>query len=272
VTTHGAASWLFVPGSRPDRLAKAAGAGAHEVIIDLEDAVAPAAKESASEQAARWLTAGGTAWVRIHAVGTRSHDDDLAVLARCPGLRGVVVPKAEAPAALSRIAQRLPDGTGIVALVETAVGVRDAAAIAACPGVSRLAFGSIDFALDIDAEETDEALLFARSALVVAARTANLPAPIDGVTVETTDAAVVRRDAARARSLGFGGKLCIHPAQVAPVNAAFAPDPAAFDWARTVLASSPQDAQSVFTVDGQMIDKPLLERARRIVARATPTQ
>src|SRR5919206_154708 len=89
---------------------------------------------------------------------------------------------------------------------ETAVGVREATALAACPAVSGLAFGSIDLALDIDAHETDEALLFARSALVIAARAASLPAPLDGVTVETTDTAVIRRDAERARSLGFGGK------------------------------------------------------------------
>jgi citrate lyase subunit beta/citryl-CoA lyase len=269
VPHHSSASWLFVPGSRPERFDKAASAGSHEVIIDLEDAVAPAQKEKARTDAAGWLTSDGNAWVRVNAVGTPWHEDDLTVLAACPGLRGLMVPKAERPAELSRIASRLPTGTGVIALVETALGIRDAAAIAATPAVTGLAFGSIDFALDIDAEETDEALLFARCALVIAARAAFLPAPIDGVTVETRDTAVISRHAARARSLGFGGKLCIHPAQVPAVNAAFVPDRTDLDWAHRVLAGAPQGAETgAFSVDGQMVDRPVLDRARRIVARA----
>jgi citrate lyase subunit beta/citryl-CoA lyase len=267
------ASWLFVPGSRPERFDKAARAGADQVIVDLEDAVAPARKASARDAVAEWLARGGHAWVRVNACGTRWHEHDLSVLAGCGGLRGVMVPKAEDPAALGRIARELRPGTPILAVVETAVGVRDAAAVAACPAVSGLAFGSIDLALDVDAAETDEALLFARSALVIAARAASLPAPIDGVSVDTTDTAAVRRDAARARSLGFGGKLCIHPAQVEPVNSAFSPDPADLEWARRVLAAASQHgggelAEGAFHIDGRMIDTPVLERARRIVARA----
>lgn len=267
------ASWLFVPGSRPERFDKAARAGADQVIVDLEDAVAPARKAAARDEVARWLSRGGAAWVRVNACRTPWHERDLSVLAGCAGLRGVMVPKAEDPAALGRIARELRPGTPIIALVETAVGVRDAAAVAACPAVSGLAFGSIDLALDIDAAETDEALLFARSAAVIAARAASLPAPIDGVTVETTDTALIRRDAARARSLGFGGKLCIHPAQVEPVNAAFSPDPADVEWARRVLAAASEHGageavEAAFDLDGRMIDRPVIERARRIVARA----
>jgi citrate lyase subunit beta / citryl-CoA lyase len=269
----GSASWLFVPGNRPDRFDKAARAGADQVIVDLEDAVAPARKASAREEVARWLGGASEAWVRVNARGTQWHQSDLGALAGCPGLRGVMVPKAEDPAGLGGVARGVRPGTPVIALVETAVGVRDAAAVAACPAVSGLAFGSIDFALDIDAAETDEALLFARSALVVAARAASLPAPLDGVTVETTDTAVIRRDAERARSLGFGGKLCIHPAQVEPVNGAFGPDPADVAWARRVLAAAAEhaggeDAEGAFDLDGEMIDAPVLERARRLVARA----
>lgn len=259
-----AASWLFVPGARPDRFAKAADAGAHEVILDLEDGVAAPDKPAARSAVAGWLAGGGTAWVRVNAAGTVWHEADLAALTACPGLRGVMVPKAEETAALSRIAERLPPGTAIVALVETARGIQQAPAIAACPAVCRLAFGSVDYALDIDADETDEALLFARSALVVASRAAGLPAPVDGVSVETTDTGIVSKAAARARSLGFGGKLCIHPAQVDPVNTAFSPSQASIVWARRVLS-----AEGLSTLDGKMIDTPVLERARRILARAT---
>jgi citrate lyase subunit beta/citryl-CoA lyase len=263
------ASWLFVPGSRPERFAKAAAAGAHEVIVDLEDAVAPADKPAARIDVARWLGGGGAGWVRVNAAETPWHDDDVAALAARPGLRGVMVPKAERPDVLSGVAARLPAGTGVLALVETARGIRDAATVAAAPGVVGLAFGSIDFALDIDAEEGDQTLLFARAALVVAARAAGLPGPVDGVTVETRDPAVVSGDAVRARSLGFRGKLCIHPAQVAPVNTAFAPSPTELDWAQRVLAAAPRhNGQGAFAVDGRMVDRPVLDRARRIVARA----
>lgn len=269
MTAPVAASWLFVPGSRPDRFAKAARAGAGEVVVDLEDAVAAEHKESARDDVVNWLSGGATAWVRVNGANTRWHADDLAALAACPGLRGVMVPKTEGPAVLRQVAERLPAEAGIVALVETALGVQDAAAIAACPEVTALAFGSIDFALDIGAEHTDEALLFARGALVLASRAAALPPPIDGVTVETRDTAAVRAAAARSKRLGFGGKLCIHPAQVEVVNAVFAPGRADLEWAKALLAETPQSGGAgVFTVRGQMVDKPVLERARRIVAQA----
>jgi len=101
-----AASWLFVPGDRPDRFDKAVAAGADEVIVDLEDAVAPDSKESARTAVAAWL-AGGSAWVRVNAVGTPWHEDDVRTLAAAPGLRGLVVPKAEDPAALDDVHRQL---------------------------------------------------------------------------------------------------------------------------------------------------------------------
>ncbi|WP_113701350.1 HpcH/HpaI aldolase/citrate lyase family protein [Nonomuraea lactucae] len=272
MTPDQAASWLFVPGSRPERFDTAATSGAHEIIIDLEDAVAPGQKRFARDDVAHWLTSRGSAWVRVNAAGTPWHDDDLATLAACPELRGVVVPKAVGPIALARIAERLPAETPVIALVETALGIHNVAAVAACPAVSRLAFGSVDFALDIDSDESDEALLLARSAQVIASRVALLPPPIDGVCVETRDTTIIARAAVRARSLGFGGKLCIHPAQVGPVNAAFAPDRADLDWAHRVLSTAAGHgdgpiSEGVFRMDDQMIDKPLLDKARRIIAR-----
>jgi citrate lyase subunit beta / citryl-CoA lyase len=262
------ASWLFVPGSRPDRFEKAAAAGAHEVIIDLEDAVAPSAKRPAREATAEWLSRGGAAWVRVNAAGTSWHDDDVAALSRCAGLRGIVLPKVEEPGVPKALARRLPSRMPILALLETAAGIRYAYAIADCEAVGRLAFGSIDFAVDIDADETDQALLLARSTLVVASRAAGLPAPLDGVTRTTSDVAAVSADADRAQQLGFGGKLCVHPLQIPPVNRAFAPSDADLDWACKVLAHRSQDA---FAVEGQMVDQPVLARATRIVARARQT-
>jgi citrate lyase subunit beta/citryl-CoA lyase len=266
VTDSASISWLFVSADRPDRFQKAARVGADEVILDLEDAVAPDAKMTARAHVAEWLSARGSGWVRINAPQTPWHDGDLEALAGCPGLRGLVVPKAEDAEALARIAGRV--GRRVVALVETARGIRGLDAICSAPGVSRLAFGSIDFALDIDAQESDEVLLHARSEMVIAARAAGLAAPVDGVTVEFRSTEVVATAAARSRALGFGGKLCIHPAQVPVVNDAFAPSSAEVAWARRVLAAAQTSPGGAFTVDGRMIDRPLVVRAQRVLARA----
>lgn len=259
-----ARSWLFVPGDRADRFDKAVASGADVAICDLEDAVAPDAKESARADVASWLGEGRSVCVRVNAPGTAWSEDDVAALRGRPGLLAVVVPKAEDPAALTSIADAL--GVPVVALVESALGVHRAHDVAAARGVSRLAFGSIDYALDIGCSEDDRALLHARSVLVLASRVAGLPAPVDGVTTDLDDEAAAGSDALAALRLGFGGKLCIHPRQVAAVNAAMAPSAAEVARAARVVdaARSPQAVR----VDGQMVDKPVVERAREVLRRA----
>ncbi|MCW2819836.1 MAG: HpcH/HpaI aldolase, partial [Marmoricola sp.] len=227
--------------------------------------VAPEAKDAARDAVVSWLRGGGSAWVRLNGVGTREHEHDLAALGGCTGLRGVVVPDAEDPASLQAVRAGVPDGAGVVALVESARGIDQVGAIAR-GGVDRLAFGSIDFALDIGAEETDEALLLARSSLVLASRVGGLPPPIDGVTVSIADDTATEEAAVRARGLGFGGKLCIHPRQLEPVVRGFGPTAARLAWATRVLACW-DGTSGTFTVDGAMVDRPVLERARSIVAR-----
>ncbi|WP_307837270.1 CoA ester lyase [Aeromicrobium sp. YIM 150415] len=254
-------TWLFVPGDRPERFAKAASSGADAVILDLEDAVAPTRKASARAATADWLVSR-PGWVRINAIGTPQHTADIQRLAD-PALRhlqGIVVPMAEDPDTLASVHATV--GCKIVALVETALGLHRATALAEAEGVTRLAFGSIDYALDIDALESREALLLARSTLVAASRLAGLPSPVDGVSVDATNPNVVADDARYARGLGFGGKLCIHPAQVVPVATAFTPTEADLAWARSVLAAAGSGAVSV---DGMMVDEPVLARARRIL-------
>ncbi|WP_283139379.1 HpcH/HpaI aldolase/citrate lyase family protein [Rhizohabitans arisaemae] len=263
-----AVTWLFVPGDRPERFCKAAQSGADEVIVDLEDAVASADKERARESAAVWLAGGGAAWVRINGSDTPWHDDDLACLSGLTGLAGLVVPKAEDPAALDRISDAFGGSAALVALVETARGVRDAHRLAEMTPVVRLAFGSIDFALDINAAETDRALLLARSTLVVASRAAGKPAPIDGVTQALGDPRAAAGDAARARALGFGGKLCIHPAQIGAVASAFEPAADQIEWARRVLSQAVGQGAGT-TSDGHFVDKAVIERARQILTRVT---
>jgi len=258
-------TWLFVPGDRTDRFEKARASGADEVICDLEDAVVDERKGHARGEVTAWLSQQGAAWVRINAVDTPWFDDDVTRLAGLPGLRGIVVPKSEDPGALQRVSQAVGASVGLIALVETARGVHLAHEIASCGAVDRIAFGSIDFANDVSADLSDDSLQFARSTLVIASRVAGKPAPIDGVTTAFGDAAAVQVAASRARRTGFGGKLCIHPAQIAPVAAAFRPSEEEIRWAREIVGNTDEFAAGPRATNGAMVDKPVLERARRIL-------
>ncbi|MEV1173769.1 CoA ester lyase [Nonomuraea sp. NPDC049784] len=261
-----ARSWLFVPGDRGDRFAKAAASGADVVVYDLEDAVAADSKESARSNVARRLEAGGAACVRINGYGTPYYDADVSTLSGTRGLRAVMVPKAEDPRVLAELGDALGPDTAVVALVETALGLYRAYDLASARHVVRLAFGSIDFALDLGAEEAPIPLLFARSSLVVASRAAGTAAPIDGVTVALDAPSIVETDAGAAASLGFGGKLCVHPRQVGAVNAAFTPSEDDVRRARQIMDSVTDGG--VVRVDGRMVDRPVVERAKLILQRA----
>lgn len=260
-----ARSLLFVPGNRPERFVKAVSSGADLVVCDLEDAVTDGDKASARASVADWLASGAQAAVRINAVGTPEHADDLAALAGIVGLAGVIVPMAEHADALAIVIQALP-GVPVLALIETARGLRAAQELASVPGVVRLGIGHLDLAFDLGADPDDPLLTHARVELVISARAAGSAAPVDGVTTDVKQIELVRADSLRARRSGFGGKLCIHPAQVGEVNTAFAPSVDEIQWATRVLAVS---QEGVAVVDGQMVDAPVIARARGIAARST---
>jgi len=258
-------SFLFVPGNRHERFDKACASGAHAVILDLEDAVAPPDKAAARAHIGAWLDAGGRAWLRINACDTEGHADDLALLA-LPGVAGVVLPKAEDAERVRGVAAHLRPGVPLMPLVESALGVWNAREVAAATdAVSRLAFGSIDFQLDTGIVGDREELLYARSRLVLASRVAGRLAPVDGVTTALDDEAVLAADVAAARRLGFGGKLCIHPKQVGAVNAGFRPPAAELEWARRVVSAARAAGANAVRVDGKMVDKPVLERAQALL-------
>ncbi|MEQ3551922.1 CoA ester lyase [Pseudonocardia nematodicida] len=258
-------TFLFVPGSRPDRFDKAVASGADVVVLDLEDAVAPEGKAVAREHVRSWLAAGGRAMVRVNGTGTPWHDADtaLAAGAGCP----VMLPKAESPDQVAGLVGALPGGAGVVPLLETARGLRRTEELCAVPGVVRPAFGSVDFAVDIGVDHTDDdALRLARSELVLAARAAGAGAPIDGVTTAVRDTERLRADSAAALALGMTAKLCIHPAQVEVVAAAFRPTGEQLAWARSVLETAANGAVGV--LDGALVDKPVVDRAAALLARA----
>jgi len=260
-----ATSYLFVPANRPDRYAKAAATGAGAIIIDLEDAIAPADKVQARHALADAWRDDLPALVRINAIDSGWHDDDIAVC-RDLGVRDIMVPKACSPDSLAAIAAAVGAPARLYALVETAEGMAAIRQVASVPGVVRLAFGTVDFQLDLDIDDDDEGLLAFRSEFVLASRLARLPAPIDGVTTRFDDAAQVTLDTRRSRRLGFGGKLCIHPSQVAIVNQELTPDADSIAWARRVVEATADGA--AVAVDGKMVDRPVLERARRVLARS----
>ncbi len=253
-------SYLFVPGDRPERFDKALASGADAVIVDLEDAVAPDRKDAARSAVAAWLDAARPVVLRVNAVDTPWFRDDLA-LCRHAGVAAVMLPKAERVEDLAR----LGDGVAAIPLIETAAGFANVRAIAAARGVRRVAFGAIDFQLDLAMRATFDDLLWFRSEIALASRLANVAAPIDSPTVAFDDLAEVASDAARARRLGFGAKLCIHPKQVEAVNRAFSPGDAEVAWARRVIEVAQAGDGAAVALDGKMVDKPVILRAQAIL-------
>ena len=251
---------LFVPGDRPDRFDRAA-SSADEVIIDLEDAVPHARKGFARRAAIEWLGSERRALVRVNADEALLTADLEAV-----GLSAsaVVLPMCRGPQDVERVHALVGDTVPVVALIETAFGVLAADRIARSPGVVRLALGNLDLAADLDVAPNDyEALRMARSSLVLASAAVGLPGPIDGVTTDIGDHARTRDDARRARRLGMTAKLCIHPAQVPAAHEGMAPDDETVAWARAVIAT---DTAGVGVLNGQMVDAPVVARARRVLA------
>jgi citrate lyase subunit beta/citryl-CoA lyase len=263
MTREVARSYLYVPGNRPDRFDKACAAGADAVIIDLEDAVPPAEKASARAALRAWLSPATAVIVRINGADTEWFEQDLEAC-DTGGIIGVVLPKAaqidDAVVALCRRRAAV-----LLPIIETAAGMAQARAVAAIACVQRLMFGTIDFQLELDIDGDGDELLAFRSELVLASRLAGIQSPVDGPCTSWENVEQVSADARRARKLGFGGKLCIHPKQIAPVNAAFSPSEPELAWAHKVLEAAERSGGAAVAVDGKMIDRPVILKAERIV-------
>jgi citrate lyase subunit beta/citryl-CoA lyase len=272
-------SVLFSPGDRPEMLRKAPGAGADVVVFDLEDAVGPARKDEARD-AVRDVLADPEfdpdceVCVRVNPTGVAADADLEGIAGEDVRLDSVMLPKVSAADDVADLDALLAErgfDVPVLALVETAAGVLHAEAIAAADATDAVLFGAEDLAADLGATRTDEGteVLHAREHVVLAASAAGVDA-IDTVYTDIEDTEGVASETRFAAGLGYDGKMAIHPAQVAPINDAFTPDPDDVAWAERVVAARDEAAaedRGVFRVDGEMIDAPLVAQAERILAR-----
>ena len=256
-----ARSFLFVPATRPERIPKAFASGADAVIVDLEDAVAPADKEAARAGLLAALAADAGVFVRINAAGTPWHDADMASLDHS-GIAGVMLAKAETAADVARMPKP------VIPLIETARGLAAARAIAAVPGVVRLAFGTIDFMLDLGLPEDAGGHGDLPRRTGAGLRLAGLAPVIDGVTPAIDDVDRVTAETRRALAFGFGARLCIHPAQIGPVHHTMRPGDDAIRRARRIVEAAEAAGGGAIRLDGAMLDRPLVAQAEALLARA----
>jgi citrate lyase subunit beta/citryl-CoA lyase len=277
-------SFLFAPGNHARRVEKALTLPADAVILDLEDAVAISEKPATRDLvvAAYQQPRHGKLYVRVNAYTTEWCFADIVSVVRA-GLDGIILPKVESADQLRSADWMITNlererglpvgGIDLVPIIETALGIRDIGAIAASGSrTKRMAFGAGDYTLDLGMVwSRDEAeLLPARSAVVMASRAAGIEPPFDTVWADLRDPEGFARSAAHAAALGFQGKMCIHPDQIAVANAAFSPSAEQLTWARRVIAAFEEaEAKGLASIqlDGQFIDYPIVQRARQIVAR-----
>ena len=270
-------SLLFAPAVRPDLLRKMPRTGADAIVIDLEDATPPEAKDTGRAEmrsAVADLAGQLPVLVRVNDDTTPWHDDDLDSLPT-EGLAGIVVPKIETIAGLDSLAERLTArglDMSVIGGVETALGVADARPLLAHDVISAGYFGAEDFIADLGGVRTasNDEVAYARAQIALAGRLADVTV-IDQIVADFTDDDRCRRECLEARAMGYGGKLCIHPSQVSIANEAFLPSSEEIDRARRLLeAYDDAKAQGVASVafEGQMVDEPVARQARRVLAQA----
>lgn len=261
-------SWLYVPGDRPDRIAKAIDGAADCVIIDLEDAVAPSNKEQARANVVEVLklTTRTPVLVRINASGATWQEADLSAVRECAHLAGIRVPKSESPEQIAKIAEQLPT-TPLHLLIESAKGLQRADELAAAhPNVASIALGEADLRADL--RITDETHLgYARGRIVAAAAGAGLIAPPQSVFTKIDDDAALRATSLSAKAAGFFGRTVIHPRQVTIVNEVFLPTTAEVDQARALVdaLNASTDTAALVLADGRFVDPAVAASAQHVL-------
>jgi len=282
-------SWMFVPGHRQRMIDKSLGLNADAIMLDIEDGVAPDEKDTARQNIAESLgrakTPGSPArYVRINAIGHARMNADLEAVVR-PGLEGLVCPKVDTPEEIQQIEailnhqepmNKLDKGSvRLLIAIESPKGLLNAPAIAAASSrITGIIFGAEDFGREIGLPAVREGeardLIYARSAIVIAAAAAHVQA-VDGVWVDLNDSAGLLGFAKQSRQLGFSGMSCIHPSQIDAINAAFSPTAEEIDYCRKVLQAFEEAnarGDGSIALGGQLIDRPIVERARRTMEMA----
>jgi (S)-citramalyl-CoA lyase len=270
---------LFVPGTRPDRFAKALAAGPDIVTVDLEDAVIPAHKDEARARSMPVFDGsradGIERVVRINGIRTPFGLKDLLAIVEHPTPPdGIMLPKVESAdevRIVDALLQRAARSVGLHVIIESNAGLEHAVAIAnACPSIKSLLFGAVDMAAELGAAVDFTSMLYARSRVVHAAASCSLDA-IDVPYLDLEDEAGLALECRLVRDLGFTGKAAIHPKQLGPINAAFTPDAERIAYARKVIAAFESSPDGLVVVDGKLIELPVVRSARRTLAIAAAT-
>jgi citrate lyase subunit beta/citryl-CoA lyase len=260
-----ACSAHFVPGIRADRFPTAHRSGADVVLLDLEDSVDSAEKETARTNVAEWLSLGPAPLARINGYDRPWREADLAIVRsfRCP----VMLPKAGTPGLVLDVRGSIGAAVPLVALIETPLGILNAHQLCATVAIMRVALGSVDLATDLGVPPNDgDTLIQARVALLLASAAAHLCAPLEGVTTSLSDPGALNADIERSRALGFTGNPAVHPRQIGSINRGYSPSEDDRRWAQSALDAASWAAVTNF--DGHMIGRPVLERARRLLTSA----
>jgi len=264
-------SFLFVPGSKPERINKAIASGADAVIVDLEDSVKFDEKEAARNSVSDFLerNKGARVLLRVNAQDSCEHEKDLELCSEASNVFGVMLPKAAQRSEIEHVVSRT--GKPVWPLIESALGVAALPDLVKASGVARLSIGALDLAADLElmypTEGCEKILDYCRSQLVLHSKIGRLGPPVESVVPTFNELDVVSRAATQAKQMGFGGMLAIHPDQLQGIHSAFLPSQVELDWAERVIACSKRFG-SVFQIDGKMVDAPVIKSAERIIARS----
>lgn len=275
-------SMLFVPGNRPDMMIKSFNTEADALIFDLEDAVPSEEKQKARAEINKVLEShhNKEVFIRINSFDTPWIIDDILAVSQCP-IRGVVIPKVNSASELEKVSWFMSycenrnaiqkESLTVIPIIETPKGINNIGSIVnACSRIEGVMFGAIDYLLSINGsiEQTDTCLIYPRSAVVNACREKGV-SPIDTVYPNYKDNEGLVRECNKAKAMGFSGKACIHPSQIATINDAFLPLPHEIEWAKRVIAAydeAVKNGKGSVALNGEMVDLPVAEKAKKILA------
>ncbi|MGO2506667.1 MAG: HpcH/HpaI aldolase/citrate lyase family protein [Psychrobacter alimentarius] len=267
-------TWLFVPATRLDRIEKAFASGAAAVIVDLEDAVAQEGKAQAREALKNYYDDQNEKhtyqpiWLRINRAGTEAFFEDLALCQQMPKLAGVLLAKAEQAGDIEHVYQFT--GLPVIALIESATGLYQIDSMAKATGLAAFSYGFLDLCNDLRVQVgTPSADLIAnqiRYQFIVVSKVHKLAPPIDTIYPDFNDEAGLRTRVQLWSQMGMSGMLCIHPKQVAIVQQALQPTDKALEFAKRVIEEYERSGQAVFKIEGEMVDAPVIERCRQLLA------